>query len=164
MKTFLDTIEQQFAAFLPYSNYRVSVPEALFERSQGEMREFVAELQETAKRLVQQRDSLYAELYAKRLILQFDALQKALDKLQAADQDKPFQSSYRFARNIHQLPVEKRLMEYKKALRALNEKLSWLTEQSYQCNDEAQRQDYIAQIQETEYRKQKCLQAIEALE
>nr|WP_269318008.1 primosomal replication protein PriC [[Haemophilus] ducreyi] len=58
------------------------------------------------------------------------------------------------------LPPVKRLAEYKKALRALNEKISWLIKMSYTNGNENIQQ----QMQETEFRKQKCLKAIDELE
>ncbi|EPY99731.1 primosomal replication protein PriC, partial [Mannheimia haemolytica] len=58
----------------------------------------------------------------------------------------------------------KRLQEYRKALRALNEKISWLVEQNLNTQNEATKQTLQNQITETEYRKMKCLKAIEDLE
>lgn len=163
MKQFVDLLDDKLVDFYPYINIKVEMSRHLFKHSQGTLSDFIVELKETAQMLANQKGGEYAQLYAQRLILQFDALQAALVQLKKP-KVQSFQSSYRFARNIHQLPIERRLLEYKKALRALNEKLGWLTEQSYLCQNDAQKQDYIAQIQETEYRRQKCLKAIEEIE
>ncbi|MCK3656799.1 hypothetical protein A4G19_14050 [Pasteurellaceae bacterium Macca] len=74
----------------------------------------------------------YLEIHTQKLITQFDALQHAVAKMSTAPKAQ-YQSSYRFPRHVHQLPVRKRLQEYHKALRALNEKILWLSEQSYLC-------------------------------
>ncbi|VTR41853.1 Primosomal replication protein N'' [Actinobacillus pleuropneumoniae] len=54
--------------------------------------------------------------------------------------------------------------EYRKALRALNEKISWLLEKSYTATNDAEKNTWQLQIEETEYRKMKCQKAIEELE
>ena len=102
-------------------------------------------------------------VYAARLLRQFDALKRAVAHIKPEKQAL-FQSSYQFPKNIHSLPASKRLNEYRKALRALHEKTSWLIEQDLKTTDARVKRQFENSIQETEYRKQKCIAAIEKLE
>ena len=89
---------------------------------------------------------------------------KPSKKFEKTKKVERFISPYRPPRNVHSLPKEKRLVEYRKALRALNEKICWLTEKQYQAENRANKEEvllYQQQIQETEFRKIKCLIAIE---
>lgn len=139
----------------------------VFSQNEGSVDFFVQEIRQTAAILQQQKNSDYADFYAEKLIRQFDALQKAVQHLRKQPSSDTFRSNYHFAKNIHFLPAHKRLAEYYKALRALEEKLGWLAEKLYQAQlqeNEAECTQWRAQIAETEYRKQKCLAAIEKAE
>lgn len=164
MITFNDALQQKLATFLPYATQTISLSSPVFQLANATVHDFLNEIQETATQLNAQKESEYSEYYAQKLVRQFDALQQAVEKAQKNANTLPqFKSAYRFPKNLHHLPAEKRLPEYRKALRALNEKLAWLSEQIYVVDDE-QKPLLVAQIQETEYRKLKCLQAIELLE
>lgn len=164
MNRFIQNFRPQLAEFEPFFTRHIQPSSSLFSLQAGTVAQFVAELQQTAQKLVEQSDSHYTEYYANRLIQQFHCLKQELMRLQGVSKDvTQFQSTYRPPKNIHHLPIEKRRVEYQKALRALNEKLAWLTEQCYVADPE-QRAQYIALIEETEYRKYKCLNAIQELE
>ena len=98
------------------------------------------------------------------MLEQVDALQKAVKSIQKKSKLAAFSSNYRFPKNVHTLPVEKRLIEYRKALRILNDKISWLLDKQCHAPNDAERTHYQQQIQETEFRRKKCLAAIERLE
>lgn len=119
----------------------------------------------TAQLLSQQTTEDYADFYATKLLRQFDALNHAVFMLEKADLSarEVFTTSFSFPKNIHALPPARRLNEYRKALRALNEKISWLLEKSYAAN-ENEKIMWQQQVEETEYRKMKCQKAIEELE
>lgn len=164
MTIFTQAITEKLAFFTPYLQQKVAISSELFQRNEGIIAEFVAEIQQTAQQLSQQTEESYSEFYAQKLIRQFDLLKRAAEQaVKNRQKSASFQSHYRFPKNVHNLPENRRLQEYKKALRILNEKLSWLTEQSYRSEGE-QKAFYIAQMQETEYRKQKCLRAIGEIE
>ncbi len=158
---FLLSLQKQLAQFEPYLQQSVVIKSPYFSKTQQTVAQFVAEIQHTASLLAQENTGEYAEIYADRLLKQFSRLQSAVSVLESSP-NIGFRSTYSFARNIHALPPAKRLPEYRKALRALNEKISWLIEQ--QLNAEGEKRLYFRQqIEETEYRKRKCLEAIEAL-
>ncbi|OOH86323.1 hypothetical protein BMT54_11065 [Pasteurellaceae bacterium 15-036681] len=165
MTNFTSEIFHKLEQFTPYCQQEVQIDSAYFSTKKGYVAQFVTEIKQTITLLTQQTESYYSEFYAHRLVNQFNDLQQAVNKQQNfAKQKAIFKSPYKFARNIHHLPKEKRLVEYKKVLRALNEKISWLVEQHYRCEDERKKHAYLGQIQETEYRRDKCLKAIEELE
>lgn len=163
MTNFTKSILAQCVRFSPFSDQTVELPPSIFSRTKGTVAEFVAEIQHTCVVIEQEKALDYLAFYTDRLVKQFDSLKRAVDALHRSSQTS-YRPTYQFARNVHQLPVEARLREYYKALRMLNEKLSWLMEQNYACIHPEQKQRYLFQIQETEYRKQKCLEAIQALE
>lgn len=164
MHSFIQAIQQKLDAFLPYSGQYITLSDDCFSQPSGLICDFLVEIRDTAVALSRQTEAEYSAFYAERLVRQFDLLQQAVEKAQKNTNTQPqFKSPYRFPKNLHNLPPEKRLPEYRKALRALNEKLAWLSEQAYLANEE-HKVLLVAQIQETEYRKLKCLQAIEELE
>ncbi|QIW16051.1 hypothetical protein A4G20_06755 [Pasteurellaceae bacterium RH1A] len=165
---FNQSLSQQLAFFRPYEQETVTTAPQAFNQTRAKVADFIREIQVTAALLSQAEQAELAEFYADKLLRQFKALQQAVEKHQKfANQLKAtrpsFQSNFRFPRNIHNLPNDKKLAEYKKALRALNEKISWIMEQNYQAS-EPDKAFWQEQLQETEYRKFKCLAAIEALE
>lgn len=160
MATFTQTIQQKLAQFTPFLQQRLTLSHHCFKLTQGQVADFVKEMMDTCAEIEKQTQQESLLFYSQRLVEQFDCLNNAIGKLN--QQEKAYISSYHFPANIHTLPKEKRVIEYQKALRALNEKISWLIEKSYQCSDE-QKVFYINLIQETEYRRQKCLHAIEQL-
>ncbi|AUI65531.1 MULTISPECIES: primosomal replication protein PriC [Glaesserella] len=163
MSTFTTQIQQKLMPFLAFSDQKITVSHPSFSLHQGYVKEFIQEILSLCEKIEAQTNSNMLIFQTQKLVEQFDSLKQAIEtQLNSAQDKKTFRSSYRFPKNIHQLPYEKRLEEYKKALRALNEKISWLIEQSQQAN-EADRAFYIAQIEETEYRKKKCIEAIEDL-
>lgn len=163
MVNFKQAIQQQLASFTPFLSQKVVIHHACFSLTQATVEAFVQEVLHTCATLEKQQSSECVAFYTQRLVEQFDCLGNAVDELkQRKVEPNSFYSSYRFPRNIHSLPPERRLKEYQKALRALNEKISWLSEQSYLCSQE-EKSDYLSAIQETEYRKQKCVTAIEQL-
>ncbi|OOR99352.1 primosomal replication protein N [Haemophilus paracuniculus] len=165
MEPFLQQIEQQLAQFSPFLTQQAVVFGKIFSQEENKVSFFVEEIRQTAQQLRQQQNVDYAQFYADRLLKQFDALKKAISRLEKKHTERPnFHSSYRFPRNVHSLPKEKRLVEYRKALRALNEKLGWLSEAIYGEQQEEQRALLQAQLAETEFRKQRCLVAIDELE
>lgn len=164
MTNFTQIIQKKCTLFTPYLTQKVQISSELFVRSEGKVSEFLQEIEQTSLLVASQSHPLYAEFYAKRLIEQFDLLKKVVEKSAKKPKAAPsFKSNYRFAKNLAYLPACKQRVEYQKALRALNEKISWLIEQSHQSQSAEQTAWLQAQIQETEYRKQKCLAAIEAL-
>lgn len=159
---FIEQIDQLLQPFLPYAEQQIRVRRLCFSRPEQTVGQFVNEIRQTLQQLNQAQNPHYAEIYAQKLLEQFDALHIQLPKLK---QPKPtFNSSYHFSGNIHRLPPAKRLVEYRQALRLLNEKISWLLEQQYQTQFDSENTDFSQLIAETEYRKQKCLNAIEELE
>lgn len=164
MPDFISQLDRQFHQFSAVLSVPVDISHPCFTFQHGTVEQFLDEMQQTARHLSTEQHAEYAAYYAEKLVQQFDALKQAVDKAQkSAKMPTQFRSSYRFSKNIHRLSPEKRLVEYKKALRALNEKLAWLSEQSYLAPQTA-REQYISLIAETEYRKQRCLAEIEALE
>ncbi|MGQ8820382.1 primosomal replication protein PriC [Bibersteinia trehalosi] len=164
MSMFYSALQQKLQALSPFAHLEIRLNHPLFTIKQGAVAQFVQEIEQTGKHLSRQTDSHYAEFYAQKLVQQFDLLQRAITQQKKTHtQTHRFHQTYRFPKNIHNLPPEKRLAEYRKALRLLNEKLTWLTTQA-QTADKMQRISYIDQINETEYRKMKCLKAIDELE
>lgn len=162
MTSFTQQLEAKLAVFSSILSKQIQLNSQLFSFSQGTVADYIEEIRHTAMRL--ESNETYSDYFATQLVRQFDALKQAVERQSGQQTATPtFRSPYRFSPYIHRLSPEKRLIEYRKALRALNEKLAWLSEQSYLC-DHSQRSGYIAQIEETEYRKKKCLQAIEDLE
>ncbi len=163
MKKFTQQIAQKLAVFETFADKQIEISHPCFSLKQGNVEDFIQEILETCRKIEQQAESDLLIFHTQRLVEQFDCLNKAVEtQLHVQQTLKPFRSNYRFPKNIHHLPYEKRLDEYQKALRALNEKISWLIEQSQQASD-VDRPYYLAQIEETEYRKKKCVDAIEDL-
>lgn len=159
---FIEQIERFLEPFLPYAEQQINLRRPCFSRPEQTVGQFTSEIRQTFEQLKRAQHPHYAEIYAQKLLEQFDALNAQLPKLK---QPKPsFNSSYHFSSNIHRLPPAKRLVEYRQALRLLNEKISWLLEQQYQTQFDRENADFSQLIAETEYRKQKCLNAIEELE
>lgn len=162
-EAFLMELRQQLDTFSAYAMCDVEVSDALFSVSRARVVDVVVQVEQTAVKLVTV-EGRYRDYYADRLVKQFAELTQAVGLLAKKGNPPPsFQGHYVFPKNVHQLPPPKRLVAYKRALRALNEKLAWLSEQCYAV-DEGARAPYVAQLAETEYRKQKCIAAIEALE
>lgn len=164
MQNFIQALEQKIHSFSQYHHLEIQINSSLFSLKKGSVSQFIQEIRQTGSLLSSQTDGAYADFYAQKLVRQFDLLNRTIQQ-QKSPQNKvsSFRSNYRFPKNIHNLSPERRLQEYQKALRLLNEKLTWLTTQAQSC-DEAQRAVYIAQIHETEYRKMKCLKAIDELD
>lgn len=163
MTGFTEKIQRQLMPFLTFSVQKIAISQPCFSLHQGNVEQFIQEILVTCQQIEAQTDSQLLAFQTQRLVEQFDCLQKAIETQITHKQSiKTFRSNYRFPKNIHRLPYEKRLEEYQKALRALNEKISWLIEQSQQASD-VDRRYYLAQIEETEYRKKKCVDAIEDL-
>lgn len=164
MRKFTQALQQQLAYFSAFSNTRVEIQSDLFTIKQGNVRDFLIEIERVGVHLASQESAAHSEYYAQRLIKQVDLLKQAVEKQQKnANVPPQFVPHYRFPKNIHNLPPERRLVEYKRALRILNEKLAWLSTQCYTAEGE-QREQYVTQLAETEYRKMKCRKAIEELE
>lgn len=165
MTNFTQRILEKCTIFAPYLTHKVQISSVLFQRSEGQVADFLQEIEKTCQLVTEQSQPLYTAFYAKRLVEQFDLLNKVVKNLQNAKNTKmpSFKSNYRFAKNLAYLPACKKREEYHKALRALNEKISWLIEQAQQSQTAELKNHFEAQIAETEYRKQKCLIAIEEL-
>lgn len=161
---FVNQVKQSLSTLLPFSNQEIAINSNNFSQQTGTVASFIHEIYKTLDLLVTQEDILYSEFYADKLIKQFDALNQAVEISQKKAKTAQFSSSFQFSTNIHRLSPNKRLQEYRKALRALNEKISWLVEQNYNQENLALKQELQNQITETEYRKMKCLKAIEDLE
>lgn len=161
---FVNQIKQNLTALLPFSNQEISVNSTSFSKQTESVAFFIHEIEKTLELLVNQNEVLYSEFYADKMIKQFDALNQAVEKSKKNVKRVQFSSSFQFSANVHRLSPNKRLQEYRKALRALNEKISWLVEQNYNQENLALKQELQYQIAETEYRKMKCLKAIEDLE
>lgn len=166
MTNFTKAILAKCAIFSSDLEKQVEISSNVFLLSKGTVSAFLNEIKQTCKQIEQHQNSSYLSFYTERLVKQFDYLKQAVDRLnRSASRTVPqYRSSYRFSRNLNRLPNHLKLEEFHKALRALNEKLSWLMEQNYQCHDEQMKQQYLKVIAETEYRKQKCLAAINELE
>lgn len=161
MKLFTHRIIQQCEIFRPFFEQQITISSEVFHRSTGTVAEFVAEMQHTAQLAAEQNEAERTQFFTQRLVRQFEALKKATDRLRYRPKATPkFHSGYRFAKNIEQLPAYKQRAEYQKILRALNEKISWLMAQAQQAKSEAEQQEIYQQIQETEYRRQKCSEKI----
>ena len=162
MQNFTQEVEKKCQVFLPFMNIQLEINSDLFILNKGKVADFVNEIKKTSDLIGknQNTDSLFIGFYTQRLIQQFDLLKKMVDRQTKNKQTTHFASGYKFAKNLEKLPACERLIEYQKILRALNEKISWLTEQYYSSQDEIQKQQLRQAIQETEYRKQKCLIAI----
>ena len=162
---FSQLIQQKLEIFSPFTEKEVIVKENIFSKKQQKVSDFLQEITDTARLLSQQTSEDYADFYATKLLQQFDALNQAvlILKKSASSSKEVFVPSFSFPKNIHTLPPARRLNEYRKALRALNEKISWLLEKSYAAN-ENEKIMWQQQVEETEYRKMKCLKAIEDLE
>ena len=165
IKTYLaERLENLFTEIKPYSNKTITLNCPYFSKQNEQVAFFMAEVEQTAEKLATQTEVVYAEYYAERLLRQLDALTQSVEKMRAKKEAPQFHSSFRFSPNVHRLPPHKRLEEYRNALRALNEKISWLMEQHYLEDEVNKKQQWQAQISETEYRKMKCVDAIEELE
>lgn len=163
MTNFSQAIKIQCELFTPFLEHHIEISSDIFILSKGRIADFVAEIEKNCEQLSKQSQPIYAEFYSQRLIRQFDLLRKQVAKLrQKTSHQRPvFKSNQSFAKNIANLPAYKRREEYQKALRALNDKISWLIEQSYNSTNIEQKHFFEGKIQETEYRKMKCIQAIE---
>lgn len=164
MQAFIEKIEQNLNELTPFGEEKTVVFGYFFTKNEEKVAFFLDEIRQTAQLLAQQTRVEYAEIYAKKLLDQIDALQKAVNKLKKTKNVERFYSSYSFAKNVHSLPPDKKLPEYRKALRAFNEKISWLFDKQYQAKNESEALYYLQKIEETEFRKMRCLQAIEDLE
>ena len=165
MYRFYPLIKQQLERFIHFSEQEVTVSNTFFSQKTQKVAFFVQEIKQTALLLSQQESDEYADIYAERLFRQFESLENATASLREKTSVKKekFHSPFRFPPNIHTLSPHKRLIEYRKVLRALNEKISWLVEKNYFASEQ-EKSSLQEQIAETEYRKQKCLKAIEDLE
>lgn len=163
MQQFTDKIEQILNQFSPFASKQAVISGHFFTQKEAKIVFFMEEIRQTAQLLQAQSQLDHAEIYSKKLLDQIDALLTAIKPLKQSQKQELFYSSYRFPRNVHSLPTEKRLTEYRKALRALNEKISWLLEKQFQAENEQEKIAYQHQLQETEFRKMRCLNAIEAL-
>nr|WP_314741950.1 primosomal replication protein PriC [uncultured Haemophilus sp.] len=163
MRAFIQKIEQTLAEFTPFEGEQAVILGHFFTKNEEKIAFFIEEIRQTALLLQQQTQVEYAEIYAKKLLDQIDALQKAVNKLKKTKNVEKFYSSYSFANNVHSLPPKKRLPEYRKALRAFNEKISWLLDKQYQAKNETEAIYYQKLVEETEFRKMRCLKAIEDL-
>lgn len=161
---FLTQIKQNLTELASFSEQKITLNSSYFSKQSGLVSSFITEIEKTAEQLVNQENVSYSEFYAEKLIKQFDALNHAVKKIQEQKKRLQFNSSFQFSPNIHSLSLHKRLQEYRKALRALNEKISWLMEKNYNEENETLKQNLQMQIVETEYRKKKCIEAIEDLE
>ncbi|MCT8639913.1 primosomal replication protein [Glaesserella parasuis] len=160
MGNFTDTIIIKLNDFSPILSLQISIYSHCFKLTHGSVKEFIQEILETCSHIEQSTSPEITEVYTQRLIEQYDALQKSIH-LKDKKSDSPIFSQYKFTKSIHTLSKKQKLHEYYKALRALNEKLSWLIEQNYHYPE--YRHMLSIKIQETENRKQKCLKAIEEL-
>ncbi|HDL4172853.1 TPA: primosomal replication protein [Mannheimia haemolytica] len=163
-KLFIAQIKQNLSELNVFSTDNIFLNSPYFSQQTGLVSVFIAEIEKTVELLLNQTEVLYSEFYAEKLVKQVDALKNAVEKIQSKPESAQFHSSYQFSPKIHRLAPNKRLQEYRKALRALNEKISWLVEQNLNTQNEATKQTLQNQITETEYRKMKCLKAIEDLE
>lgn len=165
MMHFVSQIQTKLAIFSAYAAQKITISSEIFTTTTGTVADFVREIEQTSRLVATQTDPIYLEFHSKRLIEQFDLLKKAVDKLQAKPQQTvpQFKSRYRFAKNIAKLPVYRQREEYQNALRALNEKISWLIEQLHCSTSAEQKAIFQSQIAETEFRKQKCINALEKL-
>lgn len=161
---FIHQIKQYLESVQSLSKEEIEINSSYFSKRKGAVSFFLSEIERTAETLINQHEITYIEYYSDQLIKQFDALNKAVSKIHHKKKTVQFHSSFQFSANVHHLSPTKRLQEYRKALRALNEKISWLMEQNYNEEDEMMSQALQNQITETEYRKSKCLKAIEDLE
>lgn len=161
---FITQFKKKLSDFSPFLEQKITLSSPYFSKKSGKVQFFIAELENTIENLLSQDNALYVEYYCDKLIKQFDSLNKAIENIPNAKKNVQFHSSFQFSANVHNLSPTKRLQEYRKALRALNEKISWLMEQNYNEEDEMMSQALQNQITETEYRKSKCLKAIEDLE
>lgn len=165
MSNFLSQLNQQLNLFSAHDSLTLRLDNnEVFSRQVGSVAQFIADIQQTAVKAASQQHTDYTAYYTEKLVRQFYVLKQALEShIQTQPTIHRFQSPYRFPPNVHHLPDHKRLIEYRKALRALNEKLAWLSEQSYLAPPEI-RQHYLFQISDTELRKQRCIAQIEVLE
>ncbi|MGX3067723.1 primosomal replication protein PriC [Ursidibacter arcticus] len=166
MTNFTVAIQKQCQIFSPFLDKKVEISSDVFILSQGKVCDFVQEIMQTCELISQQNMAFYVEFYTQRLVQQFDTLKNVVDKhCQTEEIFIPrFKSKYRFAKNMNKLPAEKQLEEYQKILRALNDKLSWLVELGHQTRDEQRKDAIHTQIQETEYRRKKCIEKIRDIE
>lgn len=165
MKNFSQHIERLLKKFEPFLTRQAVVSGEYFTKDKALVSQFVEEIKQSVQLLQQQDSPEYAEVYAEKLLRQFDALNKAVALLSKEKQrESAFRSAYHFPKNVHALSPEKRLIEYRKALRALNDKISWLVEKQLSASHHDEYQQLKYQIDETEYRKMRCLAAIEELE
>lgn len=159
----LHQIQQNLTIFEPFLTQKVTVERDCFHQRSQRVADFVAEMEGVIRELAQSKEAERTKFLADRLVQQFSSLQMAVQALQKPER-KTFASSYRFPRNVHNLPPQRRIVEYRKAHRALSEKLSWLTDQLYATQVESEKDHWLAQIQETEQRLLRCRVAIDELE
>lgn len=152
-----------FDFFTPYLTQNLTLYSPFFSQSKASVGQFVAEMHKTCQMLVLQQHRDSAEVYADRLFKQFEALKKAVEQQQTKQQNATFTLNHRFPKNIHSLPLGRRLKEYRIALRALDEKISWLENQLLEASGE-QKASLLANLQTTQFRREKCRLAIDELE
>lgn len=161
MTHFFTELNRFLDGFSLYSHHYLTIKSPYFHQPRQTVSGFIQEIQETAA-LLEHSSAEHAEIYSKKLLEQYEALKIAVTRI---PKQKPvFKASVSLSPRIHRLPPDKRLVEYRKALRALNEKISWLTEQQLQTQLANEQKNLTDQLAETEYRKKKCLAAIEELE
>lgn len=163
MTNFVQALKEKCELFTPFLQQNIEISSDVFSLSKGCVADFVAEIEKNCEQLTKQSQPIYAEFYSQRLIRQFDLLRKQVFLLrrESTNQRPIFKPNQSFTKNLANLPAYKRREEYQKALRALNDKISWLIEQSHNSINIDQKRFFEGKIQETEYRKMKCIQAIE---
>lgn len=167
MSSFLSSIQHQLSSFMPFASHKVRLDARFFGEDEMYVKDAIKVIELTASQLASQQNLHYAEIYSERLYQQFASLQQAISRLRHHTQTQSrafFRSDIRIPKRLQHLPRAKQIPEYQKILRALNDKLSWLSERAYYAESTEEKAVIAQQIQETEARKQRCIARLDHLQ
>lgn len=143
----------------------------LFTESFANFSQYLQEIQQTLDQLasLQENDVQQGAFLTDKLFAQCRALSDALQNkplyfVRKNSLSSSISSATQTKQDIHKLPPKQRLEKYYEALQALNTKLDGQVSLLYDAQSQQQRDYYQQQIDITQQRKKRCLEAIELLE
>lgn len=166
-------IEQLYQQYQHQLNKKIfaKFDRTLFTESFANLSQYLQEIQQTLDQLasLQENDVQQGAFLTDKLFAQCRALSDALQNKPAYFARKnslspSISSATQTKQDIHKLPPKQRLEKYYEALQALNTKLDGQVSLLYDAQSQQQRDYYQQQIDITQQRKKRCLEAIELLE
>lgn len=169
-------IEQLYASYQSQQSklLYINSETALFSENSAPLKQYLAEIQQTFDLLKRAQENQQFEFFANKLVNQCQLLSHALEqqlpkqkqqnKYQVAEQAGQYVANKTDNHPAHKLPPRQRLQAYYQALSALNQLIDKQRTDYQQAKDPIQKQHHIMRLQQSELRKQRCIQAIEELE